>query len=115
MYNTKITAEEARKIAKDVIEQRHKNLMDIHFHKIIEDIDSKIGESISKGSLVLNFPVPSNSPCWSLINEVKKEYEERGFEFDSYDSIDNPRFNIPKDGSSWNNTICIRWHKKRKH
>lgn len=115
MYNMKITAEEARRISIDTINQHHKNLMDTHFCNIIRDIDDKIEESIYKGKLVLNFQVPSNSPCWSLLKEVKKEYEERGFEFDSYDSIDNPHFNIPLDGSSWNNTICIRWHKKRKH
>lgn len=109
----RITAEEARTASIDVIEKRRKLLFDEHFSKTVEEIDGKIKEGSDNGQMAISFSVLSDSPCWNLRDELKEEYENRGFEFQVYDQVDNPNFEVPLDGSAYNNSISIHWRRFR--
>ena len=115
LYNMEIdkittsrAAAETRKILND-----YKNKLLLELPEILKDIDKRIYESISKGSFMVTIEVPCNSPQWQLGEDIKNEYLQRGFDFISYDRMDQENFKIPENGI-FNNSFTIQWYKKSK-
>jgi len=111
METQKITAEEAKRLTRDTLREKHNHLIETYLSKIVEDIDTKIEENIKKGCPIIYIDVQNDSPSWYLLEDLRQEYEGRGFDFKSHDQLDSSNFKIEegKDYKPYNNTIIIKW------
>lgn len=112
-HNGRISAEEAKLIVKKILDDHHKEMMS-SIPQIIDDIDQSIIESSYKGSCILMITVSRKSPTWYHLETLKKEYEDRGFVFESFDTFDQPNMKIPDDGIYYNH-ITIKWNQNNEN